>query len=71
MKCAIVDDDRDMVDQLAGHISRECGKRSIPLEIDRYYSGEVLLENYRSGYDIAFLDKTTTKMLVQLNISVH
>lgn len=56
MKCAIVDDDRDMVDQLAGHISRECGKRSIPLEIDRYYSGEALLENYRSGYDIAFLD---------------
>lgn len=56
MKFAIVDDDRDMVEGLASLLSRACEKRNIVCETDRYYSGDSLLDRYRSHFDAVFLD---------------
>ena len=71
IKIAIVEDDKNMSDELKQFIVSYCNEKNIKSTIESFSSADLLINTFRSDYDIIFMDidlpgtdgLTATKML--------
>ena len=56
MRVAVIDDEKDVRDNLAGYIRKFSGESGVKLEVSTFPSGDALLENYQQVWDILMFD---------------
>lgn len=56
IKIAIVEDDKNMSDELKQFIVSYCNEKNIKNTIESFSSADLLINTFRSDYDIIFMD---------------